>query len=145
MFEVMKIMNRICAISGLLSIALVLGLLTSCKNKEADSSKYVKELSDIAAQYNKSCPKDEPNGTKLESVTFEGNTMTYRLSLSDEAITTINLDNSRDSIIDQMSDKLKKYMIKGNCKLVYKYVATNDSSSITILPSELGKVDSKEK
>ena len=144
MFEVMKIMNRICAISGLLSIALVLCVLTSCKNKEADSSKYVKELSDIAAQYNKSCPKDEPNGTKLESVTFADNILTYRLSLSDEALATIS-NNAKDSIINQMSDKLKKYMIKGNCKLVYKYVATNDSSSITILPSELGKVDSKEK
>ena len=132
-------------ISGFLSCAIVLGLTLSCKKKENASSEYVKGLSDIAAQYNKSCPKDEANGTKLESVTFVDNTMTFRLSLSDQAIVTINLDNTRDSIIHNMSDKLKKFLVKGNCNLEYKYVSPNDSSSITIVPNELGKIESKEK
>ena len=130
---------------GFLSFALVLGLTVSCKKKEPASSEYVKGLSDIATQYNKNCPKDEANGTKLESVTFAENKMTFRLSLSDKAIVTINLDNTRDSIIHNMSDKLKKFLIKGNCNLEYKYVSPNDSSSITIVPKELGEIESKEK
>lgn len=132
-------------IRGLLSCALVLGLTTSCKKKETPSSEYAKGLSDIAAQYNKSCPRDEANGTKLESVTFAENTMTFRLSLSDQAIVTVNLDNTRDSIIHNMSDKLKKFLVKGNCNLEYKFVSPNDSSSITIVPNELGGTDSKDK
>ena len=104
-----------------------------------DSSEYVKGLADIAAQYNKKCPKNEANGTKLESVRFEGNTITFRLSLSDQSIVKINLDNTRDSIIHNMSDKLKMFLVKGNCNLEYKYVSPNDSSSITIVPNELSK------
>lgn len=117
----------------------------SCKKKETSSSEYVKGLSDIAVQYNKNCPKNEANGTKLESVTFTDNTMIFRLSLSDQAIVKINLDDTRDSIIRNMSDKLKKFLVRGNCNLEYKYVSPNDSSSITIVPNELGTIDSKEK
>ena len=62
-------------IVGCLSFVLVLGLIMSCKKKETSSSEYVKGLSDIAVQYNKNCPKNEANGTKLESVTFTDNTM----------------------------------------------------------------------
>lgn len=126
------------------TIAFAFGLIVSCKKKEV-SSRYVKELADIAAQYNKNCPKDEANGTKLESVTFADSTLTYRLSLSDQAIVNINLENARDSIIHNMSEKLKRSLIKGNCNLEYKYVSPNDSSSITIVPNELGDIVSKEK
>lgn len=132
-------------IVGCLSFVLVLGLIMSCKKKETSSSEYVKGLSDIAVQYNKNCPKNEANGTKLESVTFTDNTMIFRLSLSDQAIVKINLDDTRDSIIRNMSDKLKKFLVRGNCNLEYKYVSPNDSSSITIVPNELGTIDSKEK
>lgn len=128
-----------------LSFALVQGITVSCKKKETAPSEYVKGLSDIAIQYNKSCPKDEANGTKLESVTFADNTMTFRLSLSDQAIVTVNLDNTRDSIIHNMSDKLKNYLVKGNCNLEYKYVSPNDSSSITIVPNELSEEEQAEK
>lgn len=138
----MKFIN---SIVGCLSFVLVLGLTISCKKKETSPSEYVKGLSDIAVQYNRNCPKDEANGTKLESVTFTDNTMIFRLSLSDQAIVTINLDNTRDSIINNMSDKLKKFLVKGNCNLEYKYVSPNDSSSITIVPNELGEIESKEK
>ena len=141
----MKNKRIINLIVGCFSLALVLGLTVSCKKKENSPSEYVKGLSDIAVQYNKNCPKDEANGTKLESVTFADNTMTFRLSLTDQAIVTINLDNTRDSIINNMSDKLKKYLVKGNCNLEYKYVSPNDSSSITIVPNELGEIESKEK
>lgn len=129
-------------IVGFFSFALVLGLTMSCRKKEPAPSEYVKGLSDIAIQYNKNCPKDEANGTKLESVTFAENTMKFRLTLSDQAIVTINLDNTRDSIIHNMSAKLKKFLIKGNCNLEYKYVSPNDSSSITIVPNELGDLGS---
>lgn len=142
----MKMMNGmkyLYRLAGLLSVILVLGLAVSCKKKQA--SDYVKGISDIAAQYNKKCPKDEVNGTRLESVTFADNTLSFRLSLSDKAIVTINLDNTRDSIIHNMSEKLKKFLVKGNCNLEYKYVSPNDSSSITIVPSELGYVDSEGK
>ena len=141
----MKNKRIINLIVGCFSLALVLGLTVKKKKKENSPSEYVKGLSDIAVQYNKNCPKDEANGTKLESVTFADNTMTFRLSLTDQAIVTINLDNTRDSIINNMSDKLKKFLVKGNCNLEYKYVSPNDSSSITIVPNELGEIESKEK
>lgn len=124
---------------------LVVGMLTSCGKKETDASVYVKGLSDMAAQYNKNCPKDQPNGTVLESVTFADSTMTFRLSLSDKAIETVNLEDARDSIIHNMSDNLKKFLVKGNCNIEYKYVSPNDSSSITIIPNELGYTESEEK
>ena len=127
-----------------LATVLVFGL-TACKKKGNGSSEYVKGLADIAAQYNKRCPKDEANGTRLESVIFADNTMTFRLSLSDQAIVKIDLDNARDSIIHNMSDNLKEYLIKGKCNLEYKYVSPNDSSSITIVPNELGPLDSNSK
>lgn len=129
----------------LLSLFLVLGLLVSCKKRDAAPSEYAKSLSDIATQYNNKCPKEEANGTTLESVTFADNTMIFRLSLSDQEIVTINLDNTRDSIIQNMSDNLRKFLIKGKCNLEYKYVSPNDSSSITIVPNELGNVDFEEK
>lgn len=120
----------------------ILGLSVSCKKKDVSTTEYENGLSAIATQFNKKCPKDEANGTKLESVTFADKTMTFRLSLSDQAITTIDLEGARDSIIHNMSEKLKKYLVKGNCGVEYKYVSPNDSSSITIVPSELESFDS---
>lgn len=137
----MKYSGKVFALPCAMLLILALGLAVSCKKKE---SEFVKELSDVAAQYNKRCPKNEANGTTMESVTFADNTMTFRLSLSDESITTINLENARDSIIDNMPDKLKTYLVKANCNLEYKYVSPNDSSSITIVPAELGMSTSKE-
>ena len=126
---------------GLLYLFLVLGITTSCKKKEIASSEYVKGLSEMTTQYNENCPKDEANGTTLESVSFIDNTLVFRLSLTDQAIVTINLDNARDSIIHNISENLKKYLVKGNCNLEYKYISPNHSSSITILPNELGTVE----
>lgn len=137
-----KITERFRVIS-LMSFICVCGLVTSCK-KGTSASEYVKGLSDIAAQYNQKCPIEKGNGAKLESVTFTGNMMTYRLSLSDKAIANINLDAVRDSIILNMSDKLKKYLVKGACRLKYQYVSPNDSSYITIIPNELVDHSGKE-
>ncbi len=139
----MKNIRVNCLLTSLLTIALVFGLV-ACKKKGQAPSEYAKGLAEIAAQFNKNCPKEEPNGTKLESVTFTDNTLKYRLSLSDQAIVTINLDNTRDSIIHNVSDRLKKFLVKGNCNLEYKYVSPNDSSSITIVPNEFGDIDSKD-
>lgn len=137
-----KITERFRVIS-LMSFICICGLVTSCK-KGRPASEYVKGLSDIAVQYNQNCPLVNDNGTTLESVTFAGNIMTYRLSLSDKAIANINLDAVRDSIIFKMSDKLKKYLVKGNCRLKYQYVSPNDSSYITIIPNELVDPSGKE-
>ena len=130
-------------ISYFFSIALIFLLVTSCKKNNPQPSEYVKGLADIAARYNEKCPKEEANGTRLESVTFSDKTMTFRMSVSNQAISTINLDETRDSIIQNMSDKLKNFLIKGQCNLEYKYVSDNDSSSIVIIPEELGNPDSK--
>lgn len=138
-------MNLNKVIVGAFTMMLLSGVLVACKKKDTPQSEYIQGLSDMAAQYNKTCPRDEGNGTKLESVRFEENTIIFRLSLSDKAIVSINLDNTRDSIINNMSDKLKKFLVKGNCNLEYKYVSPNDSSSITIVPNELGYNDIKEK
>ena len=132
-------------LTGVMSIILLLSLVVSCNKKEKTSSEYAQSLSDIASVYNKKCPKDEANGTRLESVIFANNTMTFRMSLTDAAITMINLDETRDSIIHNMSDKLKKFLVKGECNLEYKYVSPNDSSSITIIPNELGYSDAKDR
>lgn len=138
----MKNFNIKHLLTSLLTIALIFGLV-ACKEKEKDSSVYVKEIEKEAALLNKKCPKDEGNGKILESVTFVNDTLLYRLTVSDQAIVKINLDDTRDSIIHNMSDKLKKFLIKGKCNLEYRYVSPNDSSSITIVPNELGDLDSE--
>ena len=136
--------NRyIISIRGILSIAyLTLTLAVGgCGNKGKAPEAYQQALADIAVEYTKGCPKEQANGTKLESVTFKDNTMTFRMSLTDQAIAGINLDNARDSIVRGMSDNLRKYLANGKCNLEYWYVSPNDSSSITILPTELGYVE----
>ena len=112
-------------------------IIVSCDKKNDRTSEYVKRIEEVAVKYQAKCPVKEANGTTLESVSFKDNTMLFRLSLSDEAIVTINLDSTRDSIIGAMSDKLKQYFVKGSCTLEYRYVSPNDSSSITIVPNEL--------
>lgn len=111
--------------------------LIGCKKVGASTDEYSKTLEEAAAKFNASCPKDEPNGTRLESVCYKNNTMTFRLSGSDESITSVNLDSARSSIIRKMPESIKKVLVKSNSNLEYKYVSPNDSSSITILPNEL--------
>lgn len=132
------------SILGIFILGCFVGILGSCKMNKDEAEPYIKQLVEVAAQLDKNCPKDMPNGTKLESVSFTDNTLTYRLSLSDESIVTIDLDNARDSIIQNLSDKLKKFLVKGDCNIEYKYVSDNDSSSITIVPNELGYTDVEE-
>lgn len=132
----MKTLAAVKLILCILGFTFVLGLTASCKQKDNDTSLYVKQLSDMAVQLNKSCPNELKNGTRLESVTFADNTLTYRMSLSDQAIVTVNLDQTRDSLIQAISEKVKRFLVKGNCNFEYKYVSPNDSSSITIVPSE---------
>ena len=141
----MIILKHIYRFANLLFILAIIVFATSCKNKQTSPSEYLKGISEIAAQYDTKCPIDQGNGTRLESVTLEDRTLIFRLSLSDEAITTVNLDNTRDSIIHNMSSKLKKYLIKGRCKLIYKYVSPHDSSYVEIIPKELENSLQKEK
>lgn len=111
--------------------------LTGCKKTGASADEYSKQLEEAAAKFNAGCPKEKPNGTRLESVSYKNNTMTFRLSVSDESITSVNLDSARSSIIRDMPENLKKVLVKSNSNLEYKYVSPNDSSSITIVPNEL--------
>lgn len=113
---------------------------SSCKPKVTDKSQYINAITEVAKQYQSHCPKQLDNNTMIESVEFVDSTLKFRMTLSDEAIANINLDNARDSIINNMTDKLKIALVKGQCNLEYKYVSPNDSSSITIIPNELGTI-----
>lgn len=127
------------------SLILVLAF-GSCKKKDPGPEQYMNAITEVAKQYQESCPKELPNNTTIESVEFSDSAkvLSFRMTLSDEAIATINLDNTRDSIINNMSEKLKVALVKAGCDLVYKYVSPNDSSIITIIPNELGAIPADE-
>lgn len=116
-------------------LAMALGIGTSCT--QTGKAKYVKQLQDISAQYNKKCPIVNDNGTTLESVTFADSTMLFRLKVTDKSLYRVNTAVVRDSIIHNMSDKLKKYLVRGDCKLEYRYISSRDSTAIIITPKEL--------
>lgn len=118
-------------------VMLIAGAAFSCNNKYEKEEFYLKNLSEIAAQYNQGCPKKQANGSTLESVNFMDSVLVFRSSVPQNSIGAINLDNARDSIIKNMSPTLKTYLIKGDCNLEYRYVSPHDSSSITIIPKEL--------
>lgn len=136
--------------AGMALVALILGTFGSCKKDKLppEADQYVKALEELAFNYNKECPKTLNDGSTLSSVTFEGKTMTYRMQISDRAMSIMNkqyLDSTvRDSLINSMSAKLKEYFIKGDCDVVYKYISPNDSCSLNILPKELGELTPEE-
>lgn len=129
-------MKNILRTAGMACLAALMVSVVSCK-KGPTGEDYAKGLADIAAEYNKNCPKEQAEGVTLESVTFADNDLTFRLSVTDQAILGVDLDLTRDSLIASMSDKMKKFLVKGQCNVVYKYVSPNDSSSITIVPNEV--------
>lgn len=135
----MKRRNNAAQLFCLLSVLLIFGLVSSCKKKEPDASNYIEAITSFANQQNKKCPVIINKSTQLESVTFGENTLTYRYTVSDEVITTVNVNdsNTRKSIIGDLSEQLKEYMVKGNCKLKYLYVSQHDSSYLEIIPAEL--------
>ncbi len=148
-------MKYILRLVGISLLTLTLGMNIACKKDkpaEPSAEQYVKKIAELAEKYSKDCPKPEPNGATLKSVTFADKTMTFRVEISDEAIalmTKERLDSAiRDSLISHMSDKLKTYLVKGDCEVTYKYVSPNDSCSLTIIPKELSvesEVEVKEK
>ena len=109
--------------------------LSACKKQK----KTTDQLAEIAKEFQSKCPKDLGNGTTLETVYFDNNTMTYRMKMSDEAIATVNPANARDSIINNTNDRIKRALVKDGCNLKYEYISENDSIIITILPTELGE------
>ena len=125
----------------LLSLFLVIGLTVSCKKKEPSSDEYIQAIEKMAEQQNAKILNDGKNGTGLESVIFtsQNSTLTYRYHLSDEAIATVNVNdsNTRKDIIGTLSNDLKECLVKGNCRLKYMYVSPHDSSFIEIVPDEL--------
>lgn len=142
--------NTALRLVGIALLALVIGTTVSCKKEKLPptADQYIKALEDVARNYNGECPKSLADGSTLTAVTFEGKTMTYRMEISDEAMSIMNkqyLDSTvRDSLIQSMSDKLKEYFIKGDCDVTYKYVSPNDSCSLNIIPKELGELASEE-
>lgn len=137
MFLSKKVWLRFAGISMILVLA-----FGSCKKKAPGTEQYINAITEVAKQYQQNCPKQLPNNTTIESVEFSDSAkvLTFRMTLTDEAIATINLDNARDSIINGMSDKLKLALVKAECDLEYKYVSPNDSSIIRIIPNELGTI-----
>ena len=81
----------------------------------------------------------------MTSVTFANDTLLYHISVTDEELVRIDLDKNRQKTIETSTEKLKISLIKGKCCLTKRWVAPNDSSAITILPSEFGNIESKEK
>lgn len=136
----MKALKYLNQVVSLLSLILIIGLTTSCK-KEPGQDEYRKILSEKAKQDNMKCKDGDDNETYLKSVLFEDSILTYTFGLSDKAIVTVDVKDSttRKNIIARLSDKMKEYMVKGNCRLIYKYVSPHDSSSIEILPDELAR------
>lgn len=135
----MKRRNNAAELFCLVSALLIFCLVSSCKKKEPDASNYVEAITLFANQQNKKCPVIINKSTKLESVTFGNNMLTYRYTVSDEGITTVNVNdsNTRKSIIGDLSEQLREYLVKGNCMLKYLYVSQHDSSYLEIIPAEL--------
>lgn len=128
-------------LASILSLILVMGLTESCKKSGPNATAYITAIQDMAAKYQAECPKNLPNGTQLESVIFTlgDSTLTYKYSMSDKAIVSVNVNDSnfRKNIIEKLPNQLKEYLVKGKCKLKYKYVSPHDSSYIEIIPQEL--------
>lgn len=137
-------LDRMYKCASLLIIALACIVMASCVNKDEESSKYKKQIENQAALLNKKCPIKEEPGV-LTSVTFANDTLLYHISVTDEELVRIDLDKNRQKTIETSTEKLKISLIKGKCCLTKRWVAPNDSSAITILPSEFGNIESKEK
>lgn len=112
------------------------GVFSSCKQKE-NKEYYVKSLSEMAEKFNMGCPKDQANGSVLRSVTFKDNVLLFRSSVSEYSLSKLNIDNTKDSIINSVSGNLKNFLVKGDCTLEYRYISPEDSLTIVILPSDL--------
>ena len=132
-------LKQVLRLAGVVLLVLTLGV--SCKDKkktqESDGSEYADRLEEQAENLNKQCPKQLSNGMELLSVTFKDNTQLFRYSVTDQQIVTIDLEQARDSIIASLTENEKDYLISGKCCQEHRYVSPNDSSSITIIPSEL--------
>ena len=136
-----KIHGTLCFLFG---IGLMLNI--SCKKDEKNSTEYyIKNLTEIADKYNAACPKKQSNGATLESVSFEDSVLLYRVSVSAGALNKINIDNVKDSLIKNVSENLKTFLVKGKCNLEYRYIAPKDSASIIIESTELADERMKEK
>jgi len=140
------------AIKNMLSIAFVailaLAATTACKKQVVvapSAEDYAENISNKAEEINKECPREVENGKTLLSVTFDDNTLLYRLSVTDEEHEYVkkNFNATRDSLTRCTTDNLKEQLIAGKCSMEYRYIAPNDSTPITITPEELEKSDSE--
>lgn len=116
----------------------------SCKDKSSESSMYLNSISEDAKQLNEKCPIVQNNGAEVVSVECKDSQLVFTCKVSDQVISSINLDEASQQIVSSVSDKMKEKLIKGRCNLVYKYVSEKDSSLITIEPDVLAEAYSKE-
>lgn len=138
----MNKISQICTV--LLLIASVVCGLASCKKKSIPAEEYMKSIVEDAKTLNNKCPIAQHNGAEVVAVECKDGQLVFTCKVSDQVISSINLDEASQQIVSSVSDKMKVKLIKGNCDLVYKYVSENDSSSITINPDVLADAYKKD-
>lgn len=105
---------------------------------------YLESIAEDARQLNEKCPIVQNNGAEVVAVECKDSQLVFTCKVSDQVISSINLDEASQQIVASVSDKMKEKLIKGRCNLIYKYVSDNDSSSITIEPDVLIEAYKKE-
>lgn len=136
-----KRIARFCTICLLTGTALC---IVSCKEKAPSSSMYLKSIAEDARLLNEKCPIVQNNGAEVVSVECKDSQLVFTCKVSDQVMSSINLDEASQQIVASVSDKMKEKLIKGKCNLIYKYVSDNDSSSITVEPNVLQEAYKKE-
>lgn len=109
----------------------------SCKEKVASTDEYMNSIAEDAKMLNAKCPIAQHNGAEVVAVECKDGQLIFTCNVSDQVISSINLEEASEKIVASVSDKMKMKLIKGHCYLVYKYVSENDSSTITINPDVL--------
>lgn len=136
-----KRIARLCTVFLLTGTALC---FVSCKEKAPSSSMYLESIAEDARLLNEKCPIIQNNGAEVVSVECKDSQLVFTCKVSDQVISSINLDEASQQIVASVSDKMKEKLIKGKCNLIYKYVSDNDSSSITVEPNVLQEAYKKE-
>ncbi len=125
-------------LGALMVVLLLVASFNSCKGKKGESkSQPSNEIEKVAKEYQKQCPKALPNNMTLQSVIYEKDTLRFRVTLSDDEIARVKVNNVRDSLIANMTDNLRNALIDNNCTLEYKYMSPHDSAWISIVPKDL--------
>lgn len=136
--------KRIARFSTICLLTAATWCIVSCNKKAPSSSMYLESIAEDARQLNEKCPIVQNNGAEVVAVECKDSQLVFTCKVSDQVISSINLDEASQQIVASVSDKMKEKLIKGRCNLIYKYVSDNDSSSITIEPDVLIEAYKKE-